>query len=366
MSFGEEPKGFSPLGLPQDSRHAERVDVEPVENLFFETAPQQQDHAKSQSGGGSSGSSGSRGALDRSSSNMMAGVSPSGDSFGGSSRGSRIGAGAFMRSESLDRESQPDHDALIDEERQHQQQQQHPGPSHIRGRGSGNVINDRVANNKGPVDRLLLLVDDAQSLSRRVLGNERQSARLGERLSALKTPLWQLQARVRTQAERCPDFIGRLMEQVSECLQVMLELTHPDWWNQIRRKVGYREDEGSWAGGGKDRKRERERQGRRVIPHLHESCVFSFLPSVPVRTINRLHFFCSLLYVRMLHPFGEKRVAAQQARFFWGSSFVCRQLLIYRCACLSASPLREHVQVHTVLRSTSVYAPSCGNRTARG
>ncbi|CAM9521850.1 unnamed protein product, partial [Hapterophycus canaliculatus] len=45
-----------------------------------------------------------------------------------------------------------------------------------------------------------------------------------------------LQARVRTQAERCPDFIGRLMEQVSECLQVMLELTHPDWWNQIRRK----------------------------------------------------------------------------------------------------------------------------------
>lgn len=89
----------------------------------------------------------------------------------------------------------------------------------------------------GPVDRLLLLVADGQSLSRRVLGNERQSARLGERLSALKTPLWQLQARVRTQAEHPPDFIHALTEEVSHCLEVLQELTHPDWWNQIRRKV---------------------------------------------------------------------------------------------------------------------------------
>lgn len=89
----------------------------------------------------------------------------------------------------------------------------------------------------GPVDRLLLLVADGQSLSRRVLGNERQSARLGERLSALKTPLWQLQARVRTQAEQPPDFIHTLTEEVSHCLDVLLELTNVDWWNQIRRKV---------------------------------------------------------------------------------------------------------------------------------
>lgn len=89
----------------------------------------------------------------------------------------------------------------------------------------------------GPVDRLLLLVADGRSLSRRVLGNERQSARLGERLSSLKTPLWQLQARVRTQAETPPGFIHTLIEEVSHCLSVLLELTHPDWWNQIRRKV---------------------------------------------------------------------------------------------------------------------------------
>lgn len=91
--------------------------------------------------------------------------------------------------------------------------------------------------NLGPVDRLLLLVADGQSLSRRVLGNERQSARLGERLSCLKHPLWQLQARVQTQAETPPDFIHTLAEEVSHCLEVLLELTHPDWWNQIRRKV---------------------------------------------------------------------------------------------------------------------------------
>lgn len=89
----------------------------------------------------------------------------------------------------------------------------------------------------GPVDCLLLLVADGQSLSRRVLGNQRQSARLGERLSCLKTPLWQLQARIRTQAETPPDFIHTLTEEVSHCLSVLLELTHPDWWNQVRRKV---------------------------------------------------------------------------------------------------------------------------------
>lgn len=88
-----------------------------------------------------------------------------------------------------------------------------------------------------PVDRVLLLVADGQELSRRVLGNERQCARLGDRLSALKNPLWQLQARVRTQAVRPPDFIDMLSEEVSHCLDVLLELTHPDWWNQICRKV---------------------------------------------------------------------------------------------------------------------------------
>ncbi|CAM9883065.1 unnamed protein product, partial [Sphacelaria rigidula] len=88
----------------------------------------------------------------------------------------------------------------------------------------------------GPVDRLLLLVTDGQSLSRRVLGNERQSARLGERLSCLKQPLWQLQAKVQTHGEVPPEFIHNLLEEVSHCLEVLLEFTHPDWWNQIRRK----------------------------------------------------------------------------------------------------------------------------------
>lgn len=109
------------------------------------------------------------------------------------------------------------------------QQQQHGHHNNTQG-----VMVDQ---HLGPVDRLLLLVADGQSLSRRVLGNERQSARLGERLSALKNPLWQLQARVRTQAEHPPEFIHTLAEQVSHCLDVLLELTHPDWWNQIRRKV---------------------------------------------------------------------------------------------------------------------------------
>ena len=113
---------------------------------------------------------------------------------------------------------------------QQQQQQQH-------GHHNNNTQGVMVDQHLGPVDRLLLLVADGQSLSRRVLGNERQSARLGERLSALKNPLWQLQARVRTQAEQPPEFIHTLAEQVSHCLDVLLELTHPDWWNQIRRKV---------------------------------------------------------------------------------------------------------------------------------
>lgn len=112
----------------------------------------------------------------------------------------------------------------------YQQQQQH-------GHHNNNTQGVMVDQHLGPVDRLLLLVADGQSLSRRVLGNERQSARLGERLSALKNPLWQLQARVRTQAEQPPEFIHTLAEQVSHCLDVLLELTHPDWWNQIRRKV---------------------------------------------------------------------------------------------------------------------------------
>lgn len=103
--------------------------------------------------------------------------------------------------------------------------------------------NVMVDQHLGPVDRLLLLVADGQSLSRRVLGNERQSARLGERLSCLKNPLWQLQARVRTQAETPPEFIHKLTEEVSHCLSVLLELTHPDWWNQIRRKVKNQESE---------------------------------------------------------------------------------------------------------------------------
>ncbi len=103
--------------------------------------------------------------------------------------------------------------------------------------GESSTGEGRGPTNVGPVDRLLLLVDDGQSLSRRVVGNERQSARLGKRLSALRTPLRQLQARVRTQGERPPEFIRGLTEQVSHCLDVLLELTHPEWWNQIRRKV---------------------------------------------------------------------------------------------------------------------------------
>ena len=90
---------------------------------------------------------------------------------------------------------------------------------------------------QGPVDRLIALVSEGVSLSKRVLGNERQSARLGGRLSALKTPLWQLQARVKTQAERPPDFIYTLSEEVSSSVDFLQELTDSDWWNQLCRKV---------------------------------------------------------------------------------------------------------------------------------
>ena len=186
-------------------------------------------------------------------SSTMAGVSPSGDSFyGGDSplglHSSRIGAagggggggaGFIMRSESVERLEAEASDGP----------HPHGGKAGNSSSGTGGGAREGGRRDRpdgvGPVDRLLLLVDDGQSLSRRVLGNERQSVRLGERLSALKAPLWQLQARVRTQAERPPAFIRDLTEQVSHCLDVLLELTHPDWWNQIRRKVG---SCGSWVG----------------------------------------------------------------------------------------------------------------------
>lgn len=185
----------------------------------------------------------------------MAGVSPSGDSIAatsstrGSSGGSRNGAGAFMQSESCERPIGLNIVAVVGQEGHRQGAT--PTPIIRRDHQQQQRTNDTVAaaeegmnqHNVGPVDQLLQLVDDGQSLSRRVLGNERQSARLGERLSALKTPLWQLQARVRTQGERPPEFIFTLAKQVSHCLDVLLELTHPDWWNQIRRKVGERKRE---------------------------------------------------------------------------------------------------------------------------
>lgn len=208
MSLGDEPRGFSPLHQPDGQNPTESAPPDPIESLFRYQPPSR---ASSVSG--------------RVSSATMAGVSPSGDSLYSSSRGSRVGAGAFMRSESSER---------LDDSGSHEEdssrQQQQPSSSSSAGAGADQ-------HPVGPVDRLLLLVDDGQSLSRRVLGNERQSARLGERLSALKTPLWQLQARVRTQAERPPNFVRTLTEQVSHCLDVLLDLTHPDWWNQIRRKV---------------------------------------------------------------------------------------------------------------------------------
>ncbi|CAN0022084.1 unnamed protein product, partial [Ectocarpus sp. 4 AP-2014] len=190
-----------------------------------------------QSGTATTTSGGRVSSLSAATTATMEGVSPSGDSL--SSRGSRVGGEAFLRSEVvLDEvleERQQDNTSTItisrddDDGSSRQQQQQRGGGSSANRRGA-------TANNVGPVDRLLLLVDEAQSLSKRVLGNERQSARLGDRLSALKNPLWQLQARVRTQAVRPPGFVHDLTEQVQLCLLTLLELAHPDWWNQIRRK----------------------------------------------------------------------------------------------------------------------------------
>lgn len=216
MSLGDEPRGFSPLHQTDEQSTAPKAD--PIESLFRYQPPSRANSSVS----------------GRVSSATMAGVSPSGDSLYSSSRGSRVGAGAFMRSESSER---LDDSAGIRDEDQHDREpipasSSRPPQQSAAGAGTGPDQHP-----VGPVDRLLLLVDDGQSLSRRVLGNERQSTRLGERLSALKTPLWQLQARVRTQAERPPEFIRTLTEQVSHCLDTLLELTHPDWWNQIRRKV---------------------------------------------------------------------------------------------------------------------------------
>eukprot|EP00903_Cladosiphon_okamuranus_P017406 g16030.t3 len=237
MSLGDEPKGFSPLHQADEPGESDPggETADPIEKLFRYQPPSRANSSVS-------------GRM--SSAVTVAGVSPSGDSLCSTSRGSRVGAGAFMRSESCERleDSGGIYDGYDPEQQQQQppppppplpqqQQQQQRGP--ILGVGSRPQQEVDPAPDQhpvGPVDRILLLVDDGQSLSRRVLGNERQSARLGERLSALKTPLWQLQARVRTQAERPPEFLRTLTEQVSHCLDVLLELTHPDWWNQIRRK----------------------------------------------------------------------------------------------------------------------------------
>lgn len=225
-SLGDGPRGFSPLRADEQNargskadRDNKRTEADPIESLF-RYQPQSRTSVYS-----------------RISSATMAGVSPSGDSLYCSSRGSRVGAGAFMRSESSERLEDSGTASSGREEHHHHDR----APTTAAATTAASAASSRAAaadqHPVGPVDRLLLLVDDGQSLSRRVLGNERQSARLGERLSALKTPLWQLQARVRTQAERPPDFVRALTEQVSHCLDVLLELTHPDWWNQIRRKV---------------------------------------------------------------------------------------------------------------------------------
>lgn len=221
MSLGDEPRGFSPLHLdertPSDSAGAK---ADPIENLFRYQPPSRANSSVS----------------GRMSSATLAGVSPSGDSLYSSSRGSRVGAGAFMRSESSERLE--DSGGSRDEDTYQQQHSDNREPiSGVSSRPQQQAAPAPDHHRVGPVDRLLLLVDDGQSLSRRVLGNERQSARFGERLSALKAPLWQLQARVRTQAERPPEFIRTLTQLVSHFLDILLELAHPDWWNQIRRKV---------------------------------------------------------------------------------------------------------------------------------
>jgi len=237
MSLAGAPGHRASLEQYRFSTAADRADqhscddLDPIQSLFFKTGQQRKREGSrsSQLDPRKPPSSNTGPRPTGRVSSTMAGVSPSGDSFygGGSSlgsRGSRIGAGGFiMRSESIER--------LDDSEGEHEGPPGEPGIDRCTGEES------RGPTNVGPVDRLLQLVDDGQSLSRRVLGNERQATRLGERLSALKTPLWQLQARVRTQGERPPEFIRDLAEQVSHCLDVLLELTHPEWWNQIRRKV---------------------------------------------------------------------------------------------------------------------------------
>lgn len=228
MSHGDDPRGFPPPDPadeqnPREDGETAEADPDPIERLFRYQPPSR--------------------ANSRVSSTTMAGVSPSGDSLYSSSRGSRFGAGAFMRSESSERLDDSGGSREEDSNNQHArrgpipassgQQQQQSGAGAATAATAAGPDQHAV----GPVDRLLLLVDDGQSLSRRVLGNERQSARLGERLSALKTPMRLLQARVRTQAERPPGFVRTLTEEVSHCLDVLLDLTHPEWWNQIRRKV---------------------------------------------------------------------------------------------------------------------------------
>ena len=225
---GDEPRGFSPLHQTDEQNprkpagHEEQNAADSIESLFRYQPPSRANSSVS----------------GRVSSATLAGVSPS--SLYSSSRGSRVGAGAFMRSESSERLDDSAAGRSEDDAAAHNNNHGHgrSGSRQQRQGGAGPGPGpDHPVGPVGPVDRLLLLVDDGQSLSRRVLGNERQSARLGERLSALKTPLWQLQDRVRTQGERPPGFIRSLTEQVSLCLDVLLELTHPDWWNQIRRKV---------------------------------------------------------------------------------------------------------------------------------
>lgn len=286
MSLGEGPRGFSLLDSKGESQPVSGVaaaevvvaaaaastgkagakgpQVDPIESLFFRSvqgvprsASSSSSSSRALSRSNSSSSGVQRVSRARVPSSTMAGVSPSGDSITatsstrGSSGASRNGTRAFMRAESScdpPRGSSSISTTIIENEHSHirhaaaaptpisrhhnkQQQQRQTGEEVVESEEGMDQYN------LGPVDQLLLLVEDGQSLSRRVLGNERQSARLGERLSALKNPLWQLQARVRTQAERPPEFVFTLTEQVSHCLDVLLELTHPDWWNQIRRKV---------------------------------------------------------------------------------------------------------------------------------
>lgn len=263
--------------------------VDPIESLFFRSVQGAPRSASSSSSSRPLSRSNSSSGVQRSSrsrvpSSTMAGVSPSGDSIAatsstrGSSGGSRNGTRAFMRSESS---CDPPRGSTTIENEHRQAAAAAPTPINRHKKQQQRHTSEAVAeseegmdqHNVGPVDQLLLLVEDGQSLSRRVLGNERQSARLGERLSALKNPLWQLQGRVRTQAERPPEFVFVLTEQVSHCLDVLLELTHPDWWNQIRRKV---------------RERQRWRRYNGMIGSVPTICASGSLPlkSTSSRTIS--------------------------------------------------------------------------------